>query len=61
MAARGDAGLGQHGDVALREKLDTTAAELIKCQLPDGYLGTYLEKDRWTAWMSGRTNTTYSA
>ena len=38
------------GDPVLREKLDTTAAELIKCQMPDGYLGTYLEKDRWTAW-----------
>jgi len=38
------------GDPALREKLDHTAAELIKCQLADGYLGTYLEKDRWTEW-----------
>ena len=26
------------------------AAELIKCQLADGYLGTYVEKDRWTEW-----------
>ena len=26
------------------------AAELIKCQLDDGYLGTYLDKDRWTEW-----------
>ena len=38
------------GDPALREKLDRTAAELIKCQQEDGYLGTYLEKDRWTEW-----------
>ncbi|HVM48328.1 MAG TPA: beta-L-arabinofuranosidase domain-containing protein [Candidatus Acidoferrum sp.] len=38
------------GDPALRAKLDSTAAELIKCQLPDGYLGTYVEKDRWTEW-----------
>lgn len=38
------------GDPALREKLDYVAAELIKCQLDDGYLGTYLEKDRWTEW-----------
>src|SRR5258708_1976361 len=38
------------GDAALREKLDYTAAELIKCQLEDGYLGTYLDKDRWTEW-----------
>ena len=38
------------GDAALRQKLDFTAAELVKCQQPDGYLGTYLEKDRWTEW-----------
>jgi hypothetical protein len=38
------------GDPALREKLDYTAAELIKCQQDDGYLGTYLPKDRWTEW-----------
>jgi DUF1680 family protein len=38
------------GDPALRQKLDYAAAELIKCQLADGYLGTYAEKDRWTLW-----------
>jgi uncharacterized protein len=38
------------GDPALREKLDYVAAELVKCQLPDGYLGTYVENDRWTEW-----------
>ena len=38
------------GDPELRKKLDYVAAELIKCQLEDGYLGTYLEKDRWTEW-----------
>ncbi len=38
------------GDPALREKLDFVAAELVKCQLPDGYLGTYLDKNRWTEW-----------
>jgi len=38
------------GDPALRAKLDYTAAELIKCQLPDGYLGTYVESERWTQW-----------
>ena len=38
------------GDAALRAKLDYVAAELVKCQLADGYLGTYLEKDRWTEW-----------
>jgi DUF1680 family protein len=38
------------GDPALRQKLDYVAAELIKCQLDDGYLGTYLDKNRWTEW-----------
>ena len=38
------------GDPALRKKLDYVAAELCKCQLPDGYLGTYLPKDYWTQW-----------
>ena len=38
------------GDPLLRQKLDFVAAELVKCQLSDGYLGTYLEKDRWTGW-----------
>ena len=38
------------GDAVLRAKLDATAAELCKCQLADGYLGTYLDKDRWTEW-----------
>ncbi len=38
------------GDPALRAKLDATAAGLCQCQLKDGYLGTYLEKDRWTEW-----------
>jgi len=38
------------GDPALLKKLDFVAAELVKCQLQDGYLGTYLDKDRWTEW-----------
>jgi hypothetical protein len=38
------------GDAVLRQKLDRTVTELLKCQLEDGYLGTYLEKDRWTEW-----------
>ena len=38
------------GVPALRAKLDYVAAELVKCQLDDGYLGTYLPKDRWTEW-----------
>lgn len=38
------------GDPALRAKLDATVAELCQCQMADGYLGTYLEKDRWIEW-----------
>jgi hypothetical protein len=38
------------GDPKLRAKLDETAAELCECQLADGYLGTYLDQDRWTSW-----------
>jgi len=37
-------------DPQLKAKIDRVAAELIKCQAADGYLGTYLPKDRWTAW-----------
>jgi DUF1680 family protein len=38
------------GDPVLRQRLDHVVAELVKCQLPDGYLGTYLDADRWTEW-----------
>jgi DUF1680 family protein len=38
------------GDPALREKLDHIVAELAKCQLEDGYLGTYDEQKRWKQW-----------
>ncbi len=38
------------GDALLRERLDYVAAELVKCQLADGYLGTYVESERWTLW-----------
>jgi uncharacterized protein len=38
------------GDPALRAKLDFAVAELIKCQLPDGYLGTYAPEQHWTSW-----------
>ncbi len=37
-------------DPQLREKLDRVVAELAKCQLEDGYLGTYLPEQRWTEW-----------
>jgi len=35
------------GDQRLRDKLDRVAAELIRCQEPDGYLGTYLPEQRF--------------
>jgi DUF1680 family protein len=38
------------GDSALRAKLDNVVKELIKCQLDDGYLGTYLPAKRWIEW-----------
>ncbi len=38
------------GDPALRRRLDEVVAELGRCQLDDGYLGTYVDKDRWTEW-----------
>lgn len=38
------------GDPELRKQLDYVAGELVKCQLEDGYLGTYEEKARWTDW-----------
>lgn len=38
------------GDEQLRARIATTVVELMKCQEADGYLGTYLPKDRWTEW-----------
>jgi len=38
------------GDVKLQAMLDRMARELISTQLPDGYLGTYSESERWTNW-----------
>ncbi|MDG3007119.1 glycoside hydrolase family 127 protein [Paludisphaera mucosa] len=35
------------GDPTLRAKLDKVAAELVACQEPDGYLGTYLPEQRF--------------
>ncbi|MBN1421882.1 MAG: glycoside hydrolase family 127 protein [Planctomycetes bacterium] len=40
----------QTGGAALRAKLDRMARGLMACQLPDGYLGTYVEAERWTSW-----------
>jgi uncharacterized protein len=38
------------GDPALRERLSFISSELQKCQLEDGYLGTYLPEMRWKSW-----------
>ncbi len=38
------------GNADLRAKLDRAVGELLKCQLDDGYLGTYLPEKRWTEW-----------
>src|SRR5215469_7214190 len=37
-------------DPRLRQLMDAMVRTYISCQLPDGYLGTYLERDRWTEW-----------
>ncbi|HZZ44798.1 MAG TPA: beta-L-arabinofuranosidase domain-containing protein [Tepidisphaeraceae bacterium] len=37
-------------DQRLKKLMDRVAVTLIGAQLPDGYLGTYAEKDRWTSW-----------
>ena len=37
-------------DRRLRQLMDAVAKTYISCQMPDGYLGTYLYKDRWTEW-----------
>jgi DUF1680 family protein len=38
------------GDGRLKTMMDRMARALIACQLPDGYLGTYTEDQRWTSW-----------
>lgn len=37
-------------DIRIKQLLDAMAKEYMVCQLPDGYLGTYLPKDYWTDW-----------
>ncbi len=38
------------GDERLKKLTDAIVRQYIACQLPDGYLGTYLPKDYWTEW-----------
>ena len=37
-------------DARIKHLMDDMVQKYIVCQMPDGYLGTYLEKDRWTEW-----------
>ena len=37
-------------DTRLKKLTDGIVRQYIACQLPDGYLGTYLPKDYWTEW-----------
>ena len=37
-------------DPRIKHLMDDMVVKYIACQMPDGYLGTYLLKDRWTAW-----------
>lgn len=41
---------GYSGDQELLAKIQRVAKGLIATQLPDGYLGTYVDADRWTSW-----------
>ncbi len=38
------------GDERIKIRMDSVAKALIATQLPDGYLGTYVESERWTNW-----------
>ena len=42
------------GDPTSRAKLDRVAAELVKAQEPDGYLGTYVPEKRFGLFQGGR-------
>lgn len=37
-------------DARIKHLMDEMVRKYIACQMPDGYLGTYLLKDRWTEW-----------
>lgn len=37
-------------NAALKAQMDRMAQQLIACQLPDGYLGTYSPDQYWTSW-----------
>src|SRR5438270_4471021 len=37
-------------DPRLKAQMDRMVRALIATQMPDGYLGTYLDRNRWTSW-----------
>ena len=37
-------------DARIKHLMDDMVRKYIVCQMPDGYLGTYLYKNRWTDW-----------
>ncbi|MGA2632150.1 MAG: beta-L-arabinofuranosidase domain-containing protein, partial [Terriglobia bacterium] len=37
------------GDERLKALMDRVVRALLQTQLPDGYLGTYLDEERWTS------------
>jgi DUF1680 family protein len=37
-------------DPRIKHLMDDMVVKYNACQMPDGYMGTYLLKDRWTAW-----------
>lgn len=37
-------------DARIKDLMDRMARELVSGQLPDGYLGTYSDDQRWTSW-----------
>jgi len=37
-------------DERIKHLMDDMVRKYVACQMPDGYLGTYLLKDRWTEW-----------
>ena len=37
-------------DIRIKKLTDDIVRQYIACQLPDGYLGTYLPQDYWTEW-----------
>lgn len=38
------------GNQQLKKQMDQIMFQLINSQLPDGYLGTYIQDDYWTSW-----------